>query len=870
MNSESSKKTPMQIQYEKLKSEHMDCILFFRLGDFYEMFDKDAEIASEILGIVLTARKNKSGSHKMCGVPFHSSENYINKLVEHGHKVAVAEQVSDPSQKGIVERKVVNIVTPATNLSVKQSSALTTIMSVEMLGNKQSMGFLIADINTLSLTKGRLWSLNELDEVLDQHNVSEVVCQSDVSKEILQILNNKSILIKHLDKKSLERILLSELENLNLEDQQASLFAHIKHYIEMHLGQFVRSFQQAVEYKSETSFRLSYKTAVNLEVFQNFDGSNKNSLFKHINFCQTSMGSRKLMYNLLTPLSCKQAIEQRLSKLQQFVDSNAGDKVTDILKEIKNIPRLVARIETHKATPADLVCLNSSLKNAIALANINEIKEIFGAKDYQGQLGDILEKLDTLIETDVKVILTKGYIFKEETTEKLQGLRSIVENSHGLISNMLEEQKQATGIPNMKIKYNKVFGYFIEVSKGKTELVPEHYIRRQTLANAERYTTTDLQQFEQQVLSAEQDLVALESEMFMELLDFSKKYLSTIVELSEYVAEIDLLNSHSECVGRMQFCKPEVTNENVFIVENGFHPVIKNLLAYGEFIENNLELDRKPFMVLTGPNMGGKSTFLRQNAIILLLASIGCFVPASKAKLGVCDGIFTRVGASDNLSKGQSTFMVEMEETAEILKKATPKSFVIIDELGRGTSSLDGIAIASAVCKFMNKQTKARTLFATHFFEIAKLVDQMKTAGNLCVSVTNGSDSKPVFLRKIIDGSIDRSYGVEVAAMAGLPDEILVDSREYIACNEGLENTGNGLSNKPALKTYDGKQLRNQRSLFANKEVAIRDQNPKHRGVADYKLQSLLASIDLNSLTPIEAMVKLSELQKFAKKNLKN
>jgi DNA mismatch repair ATPase MutS len=392
----------------------------------------------------------------------------------------------------------------------------------------------------------------------------------------------------------------------------------------------------------------------------------------------------------------------------------------------------------------------------------------------------MLARLRTLILQDPKVILTKGYIFEKNTSQQLYELRDILENSHGKISQMLEEQKQMTGIANMKIKYNKVFGYFIEVSKGKTEMVPEHYIRRQTLTNAERYTTPVLQEFEQKVMNAEANLVDLEIKMFDELLEFCDDFLLKTLELSDLIGRVDVLCSHAECVNRYEFCKPEICVESVIEIEGGFHPVVKNIIPYGEFIENDLSLLDQKFMVLTGPNMGGKSTFLRQNAIIVLLASIGAFVPARKAKIGLCDGIFTRVGASDNLSKGQSTFMVEMEETSEILRIATDRSFVIIDELGRGTSSLDGIAISSSVVKFMNKEIGCRTLFATHFFEIASLVDGLTGTGNLCVKVTHDSQGKPVFSRKIVSGSIDKSYGVEVAEMAGMPAEVVEASKHYL------------------------------------------------------------------------------------------
>ena len=772
------KKTPMQIQYDKIKAAHMDCILFFRLGDFYEMFNKDAEIAAEVLGIVLTSRKNKSGSQKMCGIPFHSSENYINKLVESGYKVAIAEQVSDPSSKGIVEREVTSIVTPATNLSHKQTEKRASLMALEQMPS--GWGFLVADLNSLELNCGQVINLEQIREVILHFGVSEVVFQKSIAPGLQQILVEMGIHTKLIDKSKLERVSESELESLNLEKTQALMFASIRFYVQEHLGHFVRSFGSCKNFKSEKSFRLSYKTAVNLEIFSNFDGSNKNSVFNHINFCRTSMGSRKLMTDILAPLMVEDLINKRLSQVEQFCLYNLSSELGELLKSIKNIPRIVARIETRKATPADMVSLLLSLEAAVEVSKNKMVCETLGKQTFETDLNPMLLRLRTLILQEPKVILTKGYIFEKNTSQQLYELRDILENSHGKISQMLEEQKQATGIANMKIKYNKVFGYFIEVSKGKTEMVPEHYIRRQTLTSAERYTTPVLQEFEQKVMNAESNLVDLEIQMFNELLEFCDAFLLKTLELSDLIGRVDVLCSHAECVNRYEFCKPEICLESAIEIEGGFHPVVKNIIPYGEFIENDLSLLDQKFMVLTGPNMGGKSTFLRQNAIIVLLASIGAFVPARKAKIGLCDGIFTRVGASDNLSKGQSTFMVEMEETSEILRIATDRSFVIIDELGRGTSSLDGIAISSSVVKFMNKEIGCRTLFATHFFEIASLVDGLTGTGNLCVKVTHDSQGKPVFSRKIVSGSIDKSYGVEVAEMAGMPAEVVEASKHYL------------------------------------------------------------------------------------------
>lgn len=836
-------KTPMQIQYEKIKSEHADAILFFRLGDFYEMFEKDAEIASEILGIVLTRRKNKNGSQKMCGIPFHSSENYINKLVEHGYKVAVAEQVSEPSQKGIVERKVTSIITPATNLSVKNDSD-KSLMALDF--DKNGIRFLVCNIHSLNLTFGEVLELQNLEEIIHKFNVSEIITDNKDFLELDNLLNLHSVLLKKESIAVTEKVLDSELNKLELDLNHKNNFRLIKHYIQIHLGQFVRYFNKSNNYKSSERFLMSHKTLKNLEVFYNFDGSTKNSLFSHLNKCRTMMGNRKLINRLCSPFCDQEKIDSSLNIITSLIKQDQLEQLASTLREIKNLPRLIARIETHRATPSDLVTLKYSLQTCLEIAGLKYIQDVFGTLDAKDSIEKVVVELESLIDQEPKIILTKGYIFKKESDLELSNQRDLLENSQGLMDDMLEKLKLETGIANMKIKQNKVFGFFIEVSKAKTDQVPESFIRRQTLTNYERYTTAELEEFEQKINAAEVNLVAYEQEMFLKLLEKLKGYLDKVLATSEFIAEIDLSNGLALCALENGFSRPEITSGTDFCISDGFHPVVKNILKFGEFINNDCELDSASFKVLTGPNMGGKSTFLRQNAIIMLLSSIGSYVPCSSAKIGVCDGIFSRVGASDNLSQGQSTFMVEMQETAEILNNASHKSFVIIDELGRGTSSLDGIAIAKSVMEFITEKIACRTLFATHFFEICKKSESLPKTANLKVAVEFDSNNKPVFLRKIIPGSIEKSYGIEVAEMAGMPHEVVTKSKLYLE------------TNKPE---------RSQRSLFdlsAHQEPIekiVKVETDKY----DTVVQEVLG-MDTNQMTPMESLIKLSEIRDKIKK----
>jgi len=844
-----SKKTPMQIQYEKIKAEYSDSILFFRLGDFYEMFEKDAEIASEILGIVLTQRKNKNGSQKMCGIPFHSSENYINKLVEHGYKVAVAEQVSDPSQKGIVERKVTSVITPATNLSVKNNSD-KTLIALDF--NQAGIKFLIVNIHSLNLTFGELLQVCDLRELIEKFNVSEIISVNSDNLELNSLVGEFHILHKQIDLKDTEKVLDTELEQLNIELSQKNNFRLIKHYIQIHLGQFVRYFNKAENYKSADRFLMSHKTLKNLEVFYNFDGSQKNSLFTHINRCKTVMGRGKLINRLCNPFSNKLLVEKSLEKISKLIEHNQTQDLSETLKDIKNIPRLIARIETLKATPADLVSLKFSLISALEVCNLDYIKNVFDECKNLDAVLSVVKSLDCLIDQDPKVVLTKGYIFKKECDQELLSLRELLENSQGLMNQMLEELKTKTGISNMKIKYNKVFGYFIEVSKGKMADVPDFFIRRQTLTNCERYTTVELENFEQKINSAESTVVSYEQNMFLDLLKELQLKLGVILEISDYIAEVDLANGMAICALENAFTKPEVTNGAEFCVTEGFHPVVKNILKFGDFIHNDCELNSAKFKVLTGPNMGGKSTFLRQNAIIMLLVSIGSYVPCESAKIGVCDAIFSRVGASDNLSQGQSTFMVEMQETSEILHNASSKSFVIIDELGRGTSSLDGIAIASSVMEFITEEIGCRTLFATHFFEICKRSESLKQTANLKVAVEFDTNNKPVFLRKIVPGSVEKSYGLEVAEMAGMPKTVIEKSKIYL----NSEKTESNQATLFEVSKYEKSKP---------KERLIELKTRKQIGLE--KIAKEILEIDTNTMTPIDSLIKLSEIHNAVKKS---
>ena len=879
-----AKKTPMRIQYESIKAKYPDCILFFRLGDFYEMFDEDAIEAAEILDIVLTQRKSNSGNQKMCGVPFHSADSYINKLIKAGCKVAIAEQVSDPKAKGIVEREVQSVITAATNLSQNVDSLDNcSVCQFEIKNgpNGLQIDFLIADISKLQLYKGSCFSYKQLHDVWDCYKVSELVLDAANHRlmqghlELVQTIESRKLHMKVLEEDNYDILKQSQLVELNLELKSQTGFALIKQYLQLHIGQHIQSFAAAIDHKNQLGFRLNRESIRNLEIFETLDGQPKHSLFATINQTYTSMGRNLLVDHILNPLSCKHAICSRLLKLEKLQAEQGSFDFVSLLRQIKSIPRMLARLQSFKSTPADLVNLKNSLMCSRQILSEPFVQSILEIKpEICSQVAPVIAELDELIDIEPKNLSNKGYIFKAESDKQLAELRDLLENSQGLASQMLERLKTETGIANMKIKYNKVFGYFIEVSKAKADQVPDFFIRRQTLTNAERYTTAELQEFESKILNAQSSLISYEESKFHDFMRQLQNYSAMLLEYSKLIAEIDLLHCHRLNIDKLGLQRPEITEDAAFEIEGGFHPVVKSLLPYGEFIANDLELKQEAFKLITGPNMGGKSTFLRQNAIIMLMASIGCYVPAQKATIGVCDNIFTRVGASDNLSQGLSTFMLEMTETADILAHATASSFVVIDELGRGTSSRDGIAIATSVCDFIVNKIGCRTLFATHFFELVACVQALSKAGNLRVKVSFDSSGRPVFLKKIEAGSISQSFGVEVAMQAGLPDCVIKQSQKHLETSQAqLDDTQSASTRKRPKESRRQRAIAGQPSLLLEPglepgadmpEGTLNNSMNQESYLELERIKLGLEQIDLNNITPLQAMAEIEKLKKLS------
>ncbi|MDW7971798.1 MAG: DNA mismatch repair protein MutS, partial [Thermodesulfovibrio sp.] len=786
--------TPLMRQYFRIKEQYKEEIVFFRLGDFYEMFGQDAIIASRVLGITLTTRdKSKENPVPMCGIPYFSSDSYIEKLLREGYKVAICEQIGDPkTSKGIVEREVVKVLTPGTYLpeGVKEN-----IYIMSLYPSKGKIGVALADITT-----GEFF-LYETDK--------------SITDEI-ERFEPKEILLP----KAVEDILRSELSNYNktyIEDWKYDYFLAYKTLLEHFKVVSLKSFgaedlpnaisaagallKYLDENKQKGEFRelkvlnlseymlIDSSTKRNLEIFSSLDGSFEGSLLWILDKTLTPMGKRFLRNALSCPLLNISEIEKRLDGVEAFYKSYIlRESVEEILKNFPDIERIALKIKSKTVNPRELLYLYNGLKRIPELKKV--LKEEAGVlqslSEFLFELNEVVMKIENAINENPPTLTTEGGIFKDGYNPTVDELRRLSIESKKYILSIEEEERKKTGINSLKIGYNRVFGYYIEVTKPNLHLVPAHYVRKQTLANAERFIIDELKELELKIMTAEEKLKVVEQELFIELINSILPYTDRILDNAKTIGFIDFLLSLAKVASEYNYVRPEIDNDSIIEIKEGRHPVIERLIQIGKlhegrFIPNDLLIgsDNQRIIILTGPNMAGKSTYMRQNALIVLMAQIGSFVPAKYAKIGIVDRIFTRIGASDFLAKGQSTFMVEMIEVANILNNATSKSFIILDEVGRGTSTFDGISIAWSVVEYIAEKIKARTLFATHYHELTDLAFSLDCVKNFTVVVKEWGD-EIIFLRKIQPGGADKSYGIQVARLAGLPVEVLNRAKEIL------------------------------------------------------------------------------------------
>lgn len=833
-------------QYKEIKGNHDDCILMFRLGDFYEMFFEDAKEASKILQITLTARgKGSAEKIPMCGIPFHAVDNYLSKLTKAGRKVALCEQVTQPDGKGIVEREVVRVVTPGTTFDENILEQKSNNFVAAIIFEKENFSIAYSDLTTGEFKVTEVSGTKNLISEITKINPAELICSEEIMPQIKEILvhfENLHIFPYSFYDQS-EKLLkdhfnLSSLQSFGIEGNKlatlssAMLFSYLKETQKTDL----KHIQKISFYEVSDFMPLDESCIRNLELFYtNMENKKEGSLINVLDETVTSIGGRMLRKWLLNPLLDKKKIESRLNRIDILLNNSMLlRELRDKLSNIYDIERLLSRLSLGSGNARDLIALKESLKI------VPELKILI--KEQLPKISENLLPLNALTNLIDKAILYEasnsirdGGMIKDGYNSELDDLRSISTEGKTFIKNLQEREIKRTKINSLKVRFNKVFGYYIEVSKTNLNLVPDYYVRKQTLVNAERFITPELKEYEEKVLTAEDKIKELEYELFYQVRMEVIKEIVKIQNIAKAIAALDVLSNLAFIANKNNYCKPEIIENGEIEIKNGRHPVIEKIR--NDFIPNDCVFDNdQNFVLLTGPNMGGKSTYLRQVALIVLMAQIGSFVPAEAAKISLVDRIFTRVGAADNLSKGESTFMVEMNEASFILNHATENSLIILDEIGRGTSTYDGVSIAWAIMEFIHDKIKAKTIFATHYHELVALADKLSKASNMSVAVRENEIEGVVFLYKIVDGGVDKSYGIEVAKLAGLPNDIIARSRGV-------------------LSELEKKNIKS--SNISPNQLGIFKEPRKHSG-----LEKEIKNLDINTLTPLQALEKLNKIKR--------
>lgn len=908
------KLTPMMQQYQAVKNAHPDQILFFRLGDFYEMFLDDAILVSKELELTLTKRSTAGDGIPMCGVPYHAAESYINKLVNKGYKVAICEQIGDPKAKGLTKREVIKIITPGT---VMNESALTSSKNnyIALIYEENHAIYLAgADISTgecfysiydgpdrCQLLFDELYRLMMPELLLIKPFSYERELKNFLSLRLNNCLVNELTEITS----QVEDLMLQHFDVHNRPDNKIAhkAIATLLEYLHETVKTDLTHLNKLTYLDSSKSLFIDTYTLRNLEITCNLrDGGKKDTLYDVLDFTKTAMGSRLLRKWLEYPLLNPKKINDRLDAVANLVsDFSLRNNLREQLKEIYDFERLLTRMEVGTANARDMNALKSSLYVLPAikksLAKVTA-KLLVNIHQKISTYDDLVVLIDKAIVEDPSFSIREGGFIKDGYNQELDEYRNIAKNSKRLLQQMEEDEKNKTGIKSLKIGYNKVFGYYIEVRHSSTEMVPENYIRKQTLANAERYITPELKEFETKILGAQEKIVQLEYNLFTELRDILKTKISFIQNTAHEIAILDVLVSLAQAGDEYNYIRPKLLDDGTIHIKDGRHPLVERILNRDLFVPNDTHLDnaQNEIMIITGPNMAGKSTYMRQSALLTLMTQVGSFIPAREASISPVDKIFTRIGASDDLVSGQSTFMVEMNEVSHILKYATNKSLVILDEIGRGTSTYDGMSIARAVIEHIRDHIGAKTLFATHYHELTDLEDDVHVK-NYCIAVKEkGSDV--TFLRRIIRGSADKSYGIHVAKLAGLPQEvvkraetILIDlentaptkEKTIISKDISDENNIDTTLKQDTAITNDTSQEVNylQDNQEDTKTVDYQEKTPTLTANSTKKLKFMqvaemptlfgvsistqLKELDLMSMTPLDAMNKLYELQQQAK-----
>ena len=871
--------TPMMKQYMQTKEEYKDCILFYRLGDFYEMFFDDALTASKELEITLTGKNcGLEERAPMCGIPYHAVDSYLNRLVSKGYKVAICEQVEDPkTAKGIVKREVIRVVTPGTNLDTQglDETKNNYIMCIVYMADRY--GLSVADVTTGEYLVTELDSQTKLMDELYKFMPSEIVCNEAFYMSGLDLDDLKNRL--HMAIYSLEtwyfddalcretlqeHFKVASLEGIGLSDYECGMIASgaLLKYLEETQKNSLSHMSRLTRYATGNYMVLDSATRRNLELVETLrEKQKRGSLLWVLDKTKTAMGARTLRKYVEQPLIDKESIVKRLDAVAELKDNAiCREEIREYLNPVYDLERLVGKITYQSANPRDLIAFQSSLSMLPSVKCILKdmesdlLKEIYEELDPLEELCDLVGRA---IQEEPPLAMKEGGIIKDGYNEEVDRLRKAKSEGKNWLADLETKEREKTGIKNLRIRYNKVFGYYLEVTNSFKDLVPDYYTRKQTLANAERYIIPELKELEATILGAEDKPCALEYELYCEVRNTIAAELTRIQRTAKAVAKLDVIASLALVAERNNYVRPKINEKGVIDIRDGRHPVVEKMIPNDMFIANDTYLDDKKqrISIITGPNMAGKSTYMRQAALIVLMAQLGSFVPASSANIGLVDRIFTRVGASDDLASGQSTFMVEMNEVANILRNATSKSLLILDEIGRGTSTFDGLSIAWAVVEYISnsKLLGAKTLFATHYHELTELEGKISNVNNYCIAVKEKGDDI-VFLRKIVKGGADKSYGIQVAKLAGVPDPVINRAKEIVEELVTADITGKvkdiavqgSETKKKTQKKLDEVDL-TQFSLFDT--------------VKDDDVLNELKELDISHMTPMDAMNKLYQLQ---------
>jgi len=852
----SEKMTPLRQQYLRIKKKYPNTIVFFRLGDFYETFDDDAKVVSKELEIVLTSREMGKGNKvPLAGIPYHALDNYLARLINKGYKVAICEQLSDPKAGGLVDRDVVRVVTPGTVVEPGLLKGNVNNYLASIVTEGQQAGIAYADITTSEFQTTQL-PIERMQSELERLRPSEILAPkgaevqggaapvTPVDVQYFELEATRHLLREHFGVTSLEGY---GCAGLSLAIRSAGA---IVHYLGETQKQALKQLTSLSTYSTESFMTLDPQTRRNLELFQTFRQDKEGSLLSVIDLTRTPMGARLLRRWVGQPLLDVAQLNRRLDAVAWFhADTRRRTKVITILSKIADLERLINRVRSGIATPREIVALRRSLEASSELRDVMEKEQSSGIDWLFQDIDPCRETIDLIskaIADEPPQNLGDGVIKAGFSTE-LDSIRVAAKDAKSYIANLERVERERTGIKSLKVGYNRVFGYYIEISNSNLPQVPGDYIRKQTLANAERYYTPQLKEYESLILNAQERLAELEGTIYRQVLGQVGLAAERILETASAVAQLDVFSSLGEVAVRSGYVRPELNEGNVISISNGRHPVVERMLDGESFIPNDTYLSNEDaqMIILTGPNMAGKSTYLRQVALIVLMAQIGSFVPADSATIGIVDRIFTRVGAQDDLATGRSTFMVEMEETANILNHATSRSLLILDEIGRGTSTYDGISIAQAVAEYIHNHPKmgAKTIFATHYHELVELAGFLPRVRNFNVAVAEDK-GKVIFLRRMLPGGADKSYGIHVAQLAGLPRAVVHRAEEVLSSLEDKRHSSG------KIKAVSSPQL----PLFVGDVVSS-------------EVTDELSKLEPDSMTPLEALNKLYELKKKAQNN---